>query len=483
MKQLILWVLMLPCPFFLPAQPAPKPAYQITVTIKGYEGDTVFLGYRRADKVYSKDTVASNDGKFIFRGEEPVPPGVYLVLMPPDNKFFEFVVTKKEQHFSMETTAPEFFKNLKFRGAPDNQLLNGYQHFMNDRVEVAKKLQVEIDATADEKTKDQLKKQQEEIGKEVRSYQDKIVAEHPGTYTAKLIRAFQEPEVPEPPRKADGSIDSTFQWRYYRAHFLDGFDFSEEAFVNTPFLKEKVDRYLDKLTIQTPDSVIAAVDRILDRAAANQEVFRWTLPYLLNKYYTPEVMGLDAVYVHLSDKYYASGKADWVTEENLKKITDDAYMIRGVLLGSPAPEVRVQTYDPASHSFSNQLISLYDVTADYTVIFLWKPGCGHCKKVSDELKVFYEEWKNKGVEVFSITSANHTELDKALADVKEKNMPWIITADPYLRARALQRFYGISLPKLYLLDKNKKIIANRVGVPQLPQIIEDHRKRQMATDR
>jgi thiol-disulfide isomerase/thioredoxin len=455
-----------------------KQAYQITATINGWQGDKAYLGYRRADKVYSKDTVEINNGRFVFQGEEPLPPGVYLILMPPDNKFFEFVVTKAEQNFSLETTAPEFFKNLKFKGTKDNQLLYAYQTYMAEQVEASKKLQEKIDDVSDEKEKEKLKKELEELGKSVRKHQDKIVVENPGTYTAKLIRAFQEPEVPEPPKKADGSIDSTFQWRYFKAHFLDGFDFSEEAFVNTPYLKEKVDRYIgEKMTMQTPDSVIAAVDMVLGKAEANKEVFKWTLSYLLNKYYTPEIMGLDAVYVHLSDKYYASGKADWVTEESLKKITDDAYMIRNVLIGNKAPDVRVQLYDPATHSFPNdKLISLYDVKAEYTVVFLWKPGCGHCKHTSDELKPFYEEWKNKGVEIFSISSANHTELDKALDDVKEKNMPWIVTADPYLKARALQKFYGVSLPKLYLLDKDKKIVASRVGVPQLPTIIENHRK-------
>jgi thiol-disulfide isomerase/thioredoxin len=293
------------------------------------------------------------------------------------------------------------------------------------------------------------------------------------------VKAFQEPQVPEPPKKADGSIDSAFQFRYYRAHYWDGFDFTEEIFVNSPYMKEKLDRYLsDKMTFQVPDSVIKAVDFVLERAEKNKEVFKWVLPYLLNKYYTPEIMGLDAVYVHLSDKYYSTGKADWTSEDQLKKITDDAFMIRGVLIGKQAPNIKVQTFDPATDKFSNDLISPYDVKADYTVVFLWKPGCGHCKKMAEELKPFYEEWKKKGVEIFSITSANNTELEKAIEDIHEKKMPWIITADPFLRARALQNYYGVSLPKLYLLDKDKKIIANRFGVPQLPQIIEDHIKRQ-----
>lgn len=450
--------------------------YKIDVTIDGYEGAKVYLGYRRADKVYSKDTIAVTNGKYIFEGPEALPAGIYLVLMPPDNKFFEFVVTKSDQHFSITTKAPEFYQNLKFKGSKENQLLMEYQKFMADQVAESKRLQEAINAEAEGPKKDILKKQLEDIGKTVRERQNKYRKENPTTYTAKLIGAFQEPEIPEPPKKADGSIDSSFQFRYYRAHFWDGFDFSDEIFVNTPYLKEKTDRFLDKMTLQSPDSVGAAAEWLVEKSRANTDVFKYLLPYLLNKYYTPEIMGLDAVFIRLSDKYYKSGIADWVSAENLKKITDDAFMNKNVLIGNPAPDVKVQRYDPVEDKFTNELISPHDVKAEYTVIFLWKPNCGHCKHMTEELIPFYEEWKNKGVEIFSISSANHTELEDAVKNIHEKKMPWIITADPYTRARALQMFYGTSLPKLYLLDKNKKIIANRVGVKQLPEIIENHKR-------
>lgn len=456
---------------------AQSEGYRFEIKIDGYDGEQVYLGYRRADKVYSRDTTDLVDGKYVFEGDEPMAPGIFLVLMPPENKFFEFVVTKAEQQFSISTKAPEFYKNLRFENSKDNDLLYAYQQFMGGQVEKSKAVQEELAAEKDEKKKANLEEKIKAISDEVRAYQDKLKLENPGTYTARLVAAFQEPEIPEAPLKDDGTPDESFKWKYYRSHYWDGFDLSDEVWVNTPYLKEKMDRYLDKLTVQHPDSLIPAVDFILERAEKNENMFKYCLPYLLNKYYTPEIMGLDKVYVHISDKYYKAGKAPWTSEETLKKITDDAYMMRNVLIGKQAPNVKVQKYDPAKHEFTTELISPYDLDAKYTVIFLWKPGCGHCKQMTEELKPFYEEWKPKGVEIFSISSANHMDLEKALNDVKEKNMPWIVTADPYQRARAMQWYYGTSLPKLYILDKDKKIIANRVGVPQLPQIIEDHEKR------
>ena len=160
-----------------------------------------------------------------------------------------------------------------------------------------------------------------------------------------------------------------------------------------------------------------AAEWLVEKSRGNMELFKYLLPYLLNKYYTPEIMGLDAVFVHLSDKYYKTGIADWVTPENLKKITDDAYMNSNVLVGNKAPNVKVQRYDPVQDKFTTDLISPYDVKAEYTIIFLWKPNCGHCKHMAEELMPFYEEWKGKGVEIFSISSATHTELELSLIHI------------------------------------------------------------------
>ena len=235
---------------------------------------------------------------------------------------------------------------------------------------------------------------------------------------------------------------------------------------------------MDKLHTQVPDSLKKAVAVLCEKAGVQESVFRYTVSHLVNKYYRPKVVGLDEVFVFLADQYYCSSDpvADWVSEETRKKICDDAYMIRKVFIGNPAPNITTQLYDYETESWSDSTLTLYDIEAEFTVVFLWKPGCGACKKATEELKEFYAEYQSKGVEIFGITSANFKELDKAKKDIKLKETTWLQTADPYLKARALVNFYGTSLPKIYLLDKDKKIIASRVAGSQLKGIIENFRK-------
>lgn len=449
-------------------------AYEIKATINGFEGDTAYLAFRYADKTYSKDTASVENGTMIFEGDKKLPNGVYLVLLPPDNKWVEFLVSQEDQHFSLETSLPNLFKNLKFEGSTENELFSNYRVFINKKGKSNQELQAKISAETNAKKKEKLQQEQIALADEVKAYQDKLIADHKNTFAAKIIRSFQDIEVPDPPILANGSIDSTFQYRYYKAHYFDNFDFSEVGFLNSTYLQPKITRYVDKLTTQVPDSVIVAVETILSKAKVHPKVFRYVLSHFLTKYHRPKVVGMDAVFVHLADKYYRTGIADWPSKEQLKKITDDAYMIKGVLIGNKAQNVTVQKYDYTTHTYSDEMISLYDVQADYTVVFLWKPGCPHCNKMTEDLKEFYKTYKDKGVEIFAITSATRMDLEKAEKAVREKNVSWINVADPNLKARALQKFYGTTLPKLYLLDKDKTIISSRIGVEQLPEIIKQH---------
>jgi len=448
--------------------------HKIEIEAKNVEDGPIKLAYRRGEKVYAIDTVDLVAGKAVFEGAEPIAGGIYLVLFPPDNNWFEMLVNDTDQEFKVLTEGPNFGQNLTFLGSDDNMLFSEYKQFISERSKHSKEVKAAYDAEKSEKKKAKLNAELDKISAQVRAYQDAMYERNPDHLSAKLVKVLQEPLIPEPPVLEDGKIDSTFRFRYFKQHFFEDFEFTDASFVRTIFQLQRVDKYLDDLTVQSPDSVIVAVDYILQKAEANETVFKSLLPHILNKYYRPKIMGLDAAFVHIAYEYYAKGKADWVSESARKKILQEAYMNRGVLIGAQAPDVAVQKYSYETGEFTEELMSPYDVKEDYTVVFLWKPGCPACKKMSEELASSYDALKEKGVEVFSISSAKFNELEKAQKDVVDKGMKWIVTADPKLKARALQNYYGTSLPKLYVLDKDKKIIANRIGPDQILSFIENH---------
>ncbi len=43
-------------------------------------------------------------------------------------------------------------------------------------------------------------------------------------------------------------------------------------------------------------------------------------------------------------------------------------------------------------------INMHDIEAEYLVIAIWEPGCGHCKKEMPKLQEVYKQFKSKGLE-------------------------------------------------------------------------------------
>ena len=64
-------------------------------------------------------------------------------------------------------------------------------------------------------------------------------------YIKRIFKITKQIEIPEPPKKPDGSIDSSFQLKYYREHFFDNFDLADDALIRMPrpFYQEKLKDY------------------------------------------------------------------------------------------------------------------------------------------------------------------------------------------------------------------------------------------------
>jgi hypothetical protein len=107
----------------------------------------------------------------------------------------------------------------------------------------------------------------------------------------------------------------------------------------------------------------------------NAEAFQYYLVYFLNDAAKSKRMGMDAVYVHLVDQYYTTGKATWADEEQMKKTQDPGDNIRPTLIGKIAPDLTLFTE-------AGEPLTLHGIESPYTVLFFWDPECGHCKKTT-----------------------------------------------------------------------------------------------------
>ena len=103
----------------------------------------------------------------------------------------------------------------------------------------------------------------------------------------------------------------------------------------------------------------------------------------------------------------------------------------------------------------------------------WAPDCGHCKKSMPDVIDFYKEFKPKGVEIFGVCTKFYDKAEDCWNFVKEKEIDLFLnTMDPYHKSKFKIKYDISSTPQIFILDKDKKIIAKRIGSEQLSEVLQ-----------
>ena len=441
--------------------------YEIKVKIKNSTDSIMFLVNYYADQQYIKDTVDINEkGIAIFKGDESLDGGIYLAVMQ-NRKYFEFLVDK-EQHISFETDTVDLVKHMKIKGSPENKMFFEYLNYLTTKTNESQKLSKLQKTIKNNKDSTELIQEKlESINKEVQSYKLDFIDKHPETFMAKVFMASKEPEIPEAPKSNDGEMDSTdiqkFQYNYFKAHYWDGFDFSDDRLLRTPIFFHKVKRYWKSTLLQHPDTLIKEADWMIAQTKGNKETFKFLIWYTTYQAETSPIMGIDRVFVYLVENYYMTGKAYWINETILENITKRAMTLKNLLIGAKAPDLLMM-------DTVGRFVQLHNVKAKYTVLYFWNTDCGHCKKETPKLKVLYNKYKSKGLEVYSVATDQKVERWKKF--VIDNEMNWLNVYDAKNWTNYKKIYDVVSTPVLYFLDENKIILAKKLSVEQLEDFIE-----------
>jgi len=439
--------------------------HKIEFELSNYDNDTLIVGYYFADRQLVQDTLlAKSKGKFVLEGEDPLDPGIYLILVKPDNSFLQFMVNEKEQSFKVKTNALQL-GDVSFKNSKDNELFYDYLSFLRDQRPKSQKLKEEEKALeAKGKSTDNIIKQLDAIDDDVFAYQQKILDQHPDKITSLLIKGNMDIEVPEFQGSDEEAREKSF--RYYKDHFFDNIEFDNPASVRTPFFNTRINSYLEKMTPQHPDSLASSMDLVLSKLEPVEDAYKFYLSTFLNEAANSKIVGQDAVYVHLVDTYYKTGKAHWSSEENLQKLIDNADRLRPVLIGETIPDLQLYKEDGSP-------IKLSDIDSDYTVVLFWKPNCGHCTKSMPAAVEFYEKYKDKGVTLLAVCTLHTDKYKKCWTDVKAKNMEnFLNVGDEFHKSRFKRVFNVRSTPMIYILDRNREILVKSIGTNQLEEVMD-----------
>lgn len=461
--------------------------YDIKVTIEGYSEPDLYLANNYGDKQYVKDTVAADaDGSFRFKGNEPLEPGIYLIVLAPDNNIFQLMIDKDDQTFEVSTTNSDPSNNVKIKGNKLNEDFYNYLNFLSAQRPKAMGIQERIKAAQDAGNETEAEKISEElemINLGVREYQDKVLNTQSASLLSAIIKSSFQLEIPDFLDSENPEFD---RYLYAKAHWFDNLDMADPRFLRSPIQFEKVNYYIEKLTPQRPDSLIESIEHILSLVKPAEETFKFYVTYFLNTYAKSKIIGFDAIYVHLGEKYYATDQTPWIDEEQRKKIIENVFTLKPLLIGKIAPDLKLMEIDidktielkdnedEHKRFAKKREFNLIDIKAPYTVLFIWDPDCGHCKKSMPEIIAFHEKWNPRGVELVALCTEVYKDIPKCAEMIKEKGMVKFLNAmDPYIQSKYKTIYDVRTTPQIYVLDSNKEIIMKRIDAKQLDEVFEE----------
>lgn len=438
---------------------AANEGYLINFRVKGMKDTICLIATYYGNGNYVKDTVKVDAaGRFTFKANADFPKGIYLAVIN-DKSYFEFIVNN-DRKFSMETDLKDLSGKMVITGSPENQLFYDYLKYNKIRfaeIQAVQKLIVRGKTSKD--SINLLNEKSEAINKEIIRYKLEIAEKHPSSFVAFFINAMREPEVPEIPILPNGRKDSTFAYRYIKAHYWDGTDFTDDRLLRTPVFDNKLKKYFDKILYQNPDTLIKETDILIEKARPNPEMFKYLVWYATYHSENSEIMGFDRIFVHIVDTYYITRQATWERPAVVEKLIKKANKIRPLLIGQIPPNmVMLDT--------NNQPVSMYSVKSNFLILFFWDPDCGHCEQEIPKMKEFYDKNKDTfGVKIFAVCS--DTSLVKWKSTIRKKKMDWINVDGPRALTGDYHEQYDISTtPVVYILNNRKEIIAKRLVTDQ-----------------
>lgn len=433
-----------------------KDNYTLEIKIKGAINKTFFLYRYYGDKTILIDTVIiDKTGSFKSILDSKYKPGLYKLELGKNN-FFNIIINNED--IALKTFVVNAIDSMQIIRSEENKTL--YKYY---------KLQKELNFKRNiiapvvknyPKSTDFYKislKEFYQIQEKYRIEIEELLKLNPISYAAKYITFLGFNEI-DPKLQQEEQIQKLIKKHLQNTNFCDS------SLLNSNAIPQKLSSYLslfhdpNKSQTQIEEIYKNAVDNILNESLCNDQVFEFTLNYLVDGF---EQLKYEEVLAHLSQNYVSLISC---VNEGLKHDLEDRISKYARLsIGNIAPNFEI-------NSIENELVILNNINSKFTLIFFWASWCPHCTGILPKLKKLYSPDNTNEFEIIAISlDTNKEEWESFLSG---ENYTWINCTELKGWESNVAIDYNIyATPTMILLDHNKKIIAKPRNIFQLQDFI------------
>jgi peroxiredoxin len=410
------------------------------------------------------DTIlVKTPGRLELTSKTPFLQGQYFFETPKEvhNGIIELLI-EKEANNLLTVSLDSTYNTILFKDNPENGVYSAYRGSVRATEDQIQKLYIKgtdtnISATEKEKINIQIKEQQ----KKIYDLEVNLINRYPNTLLSAIIKCNNMPLMP-------GSILDNYSVNpnssiyketttFLRENYWNGVDFTSDILVNTNLLASKTKKYIslfDKSDPQLND----VVKELLNKSSSNPMVYQIISDALYNSFNKP-------VY---SDNY------ENIAVDILKNAQGQSFVpdwkkqsIEQQILIHQKNMVGVQATNLTLKDIGNVRYALNEVKSKYTILFFYDPECSHCTEIMPKLKGWFYTDGPKDAQVLAIyINQNEQEWSKF---IKENTYPprWLNLWDKTGEEKIQEKYWIQSLPAVYVLDENKKVILKNADFPQL----------------
>ena len=450
---------------------AAKSSYKITFIADDCKDSALYMGFYLAQYKFWCDTAVNNGrGKFVFEGDEELEPGLYYITNNKD-RFVEFIVYNEKQRYTLSTDNDNWKLGMTAKGSKENEIFfnfNRANEVFYQEFETAKNSMDSVEFTtvfvpAQRRRLDSIRLD--------------YIGRYPDCMLSRMMLATKDVDVPT--EHDDGSpMSDRERYDWLMAHYFDNMPLDDPFILRTPkaVFYDRVMEYVDKrMKNMPPEMICPLLDSMIDRSEAAPAVYRWLILNMTNHFLQSRVMVYDEVYVHLVQRYFATGKVTGLEPSVIDEQIERATKWDRILVGKVSPELIL--FDTLHHPFS-----LHHMPGDYTLLLFWSPTCGHCRDIIPAVyKVFEHYADTLNVTAFAILTEPDDQTvvkwKKFLADHEMTSRRWVNLNGGEANVDWREVYDVTTTPQIFLIDnKDHKFLAKKLSADILENIFKAIKK-------
>ncbi len=476
--------------------------HDIRINFKNCKDTVMYLAFYQFDKSYLADTCKKVvKGNIVFKGKNTLEKGVYYLVSQDKARYFDFFISDNNQKITMSTDTVDLVKNLKSTTSKENDDFFTYIKFITAKNKEFGEMRNKTKGMSKKDSSAFMAEKGKALNESVFAFEKTFMEQHKGTFVGDVINLKMEKEAKDIPKASNGRPDSLYIYNYYKNHYWDGVNFEDDGIMRTPFFADKLKKYFNNVIIQNPDTVNVEIDRIMAKTKAGTMMQKLLIAHFLYTAESSKLMGFDKVFVHVIDKYIRTGMAKEVYDAaTIDKIKERGDILKPLLLGSQAPDLlmidtighkqvqkmgfdTVKTSPGATKLYYDNVqnlaqifVSLYGIKTDYLALVFWDVDCGHCKTEIPKLLEEYHALKKEGYDFKVAAVYTQHDYEKWRKYIVENKLDWINLYDGVHINNIKEKYDIYSTPVIYILDRNKRIKAKRIGTEQVKDIVKQMEK-------